>query len=137
MAAANDHPLALDAGLVLYCSISAGLATRSEISITNPIVLDKMALLMLSAWCKFYVSYFLVNLAVDSIFHAYKIFFINKYKNPLLCILYCTTNQWRVSSNPVVQWLHHEAMVQTHSVIFQGHLCVLLKAYLAYGLIER
>ncbi|XP_024362164.1 uncharacterized protein [Physcomitrium patens] len=133
MAAANDHPLASDEGLVVCCSVLAGTATISEIVITNPIVMTKMVLPMPVAWNNLYLSSFLVNLAVDSISQAYKIFLINRYEDPFMCVFASTTNQWRISSNPPVLRLHDGAGAQAHSVIFQGQLYVLFKTYRVPG----
>lgn len=137
MAATDDHPLASDGGFFLCCSILPGTAIISEMIITNPIVMTKMVLPMPVAWNNLYLSSFLVTLAVDSISQAYKIFLINRYEDPFLCVFDSTTNQWRISSNPPVRQLHDKgAGAQAHSVIFQGQLYVLFKTYRVPGSIE-
>ncbi|KAG0567100.1 hypothetical protein KC19_7G109900 [Ceratodon purpureus] len=123
MAAANDHPLASEGGLVLCCSMLPGTATISElIIITNPMVMTKEVVLPLPvAWNNLYLSSFAVNLlVVDS---SYKIFLINRYEDPFLCIFDSTINLWRISSNPPVR-----AWGQAESVTFKGHLYVLCRA---------
>lgn len=130
IAFANDHPMDSDKGLVVCCStVDCTTLMVSEMIISNPIA--KLRKVLPVPPCgDYYTDTFLVKLVVDSISQTYKIFLINRFQDPFMCVFDSTTSQWRSLNNTPVEMKGRGIGPRLgHSVMFQGLLYVLSSTY--------